>query len=76
MTFSRIGSIMADINNLVELREFTEQLAVDAERKVEWTLSDFIPSAEAIEIRNEIFAICNKIEEKIAIVTEQRSDGD
>lgn len=63
---------MGDIKYLIELKQFTEQLASDAERKVEWTLSDFVPQHEAIEIRNEIFAICNKIDKKIAEITESR----
>lgn len=55
------------MSDLEELEQFCEQLAADAERKVEWTLSGHIDHNEAILVRNEVFKVCNLIEDKIAL---------
>jgi len=55
--------------DLNELREWNDELSSDAERKVEWTLSDFDPAAakearalvrELVEKMNEIIDRCEE----------------
>lgn len=52
--------------NLSVLEDYCEQLRSDAERKVEWTLSDHIPLERAVRVRNSLYAVADEIEEVIA----------
>jgi len=51
-------------DELKELREWTEQLSSDAERKVEWTLSDFDPDT-AKEARAMVLRLVRKLNNMI-----------
>ena len=52
--------------NLQVLEDYCEQLRSDAERKVEWTLSDHISLEKAVNVRNKLYAVADEIEEVIA----------